>query len=1020
MIVVNTGLRAIRTLSLICLFASAALGQSVLNFPARDLTRLAITNPTPYAADVKFTLYNTDGSPATAGVLNPVSRRVPSRGQLTIALSEIFRMAEGIRPEAWIQASSSVSGLKGAYFFGEGKSLENGGDAADPQTVQTIPLSPSDFRTTARVLVTNPSTQPANFTVSFYGSLGRLIGTSSLPLPAHAQAVVATPPRATSIRISSDIGVVATATGRFGDSRVVIAGQGPKEQAQVFVAPLFKNSERTTSQLVLVNSSNVDAQATVTFFTDQGSQQLSSTAVSMSANGTALIPGSVLKSGPADGWLLVESTVPVSGLVIVTAGNSRSTLPLQTAPADRMLFSRFHDDDVLDSTLNLVGTRERESFLTITLSRPDGTTIAKRDNIAVSPFSRLSAKLAELVPMPEGSSAGYITVQSTTPIFGLELINGNRGAVAGVGPQELASGFQAGPPAAIPKILSIDALPVGSDGVRRISIVGQNFDSDATLTIVGKVVPMVPTATSGRYTADLPELEAGYVNVKVRAGGLESPVYPLAVLPNDVAFVQRSGHAMFQKIEVMETGLDPTRTVLVPIRSARIEVFDPINGQAVSVSESNEEGEFIVAVPADRSGLTIRVLSRLRSSEVKVLDNMSGNRLYVVSKDLGDPRDTDPIDLIETTRASGAFNILDNVLRANAVVALSEPQFTPPPLTIYWSERNNESILARLTEGKIRSTFFNPVTNNAYILGDRGNDSDEFDDCVILHEYAHMLAARFSRDDSPGGLHILGDMLDPRLAWSEGWANFFSSAVRGSSIYIDSKAPGQAIRYDLEEDSPANDRPGYYSEASVGGLLWDLLDDNQDNVDTAQFPFSSIWVAFTDLRNVRFVYLPYFLEAFLDRNPGFADALRAMVIRRNIDFLPGERPSVRYPFPKPLAVGETPRGQFVDSFTSKRTNLVNSSHFWSFSIPTGATATITLNIDDLGPANNPNANDLDLFLLDGNGKTVEFSNRARGGQPEMISTHLNPGTYYVEVRSFYTLGTTVFNSGGYRLSLQLR
>jgi len=345
---------------------------------------------------------------------------------------------------------------------------------------------------------------------------------------------------------------------------------------------------------------------------------------------------------------------------------------------------------------------------------------------------------------------------------------------------------------------------------------------------------------------------------------------------------------------------------------------------------------------------------------------------------------------------------------------------TPPPLTIYWSERNNESILARLTEGKIRSTFFNPVTNNAYILGDRGNDSDEFDDSVILHEYAHMLAARFSRDDSPGGLHILGDMLDPRLAWSEGWANFFSSAVRGSSIYIDSKAPGQAIRYDLEEDSPANDRPGYYSEASVGGLLWDLLDDNQDNVDTAQFPFSSIWVAFTDLRNVRFVYLPYFLEAFLDRNPGFADALRAMVIRRNIDFLPGERPSVRYPFPKPLAVGETPRGQFVDSFTSKRTNLVNSSHFWSFSIPTGATATITLNIDDLGPANNPNANDLDLFLLDGNGKTVEFSNRARGGQPEMISTHLNPGTYYVEVRSFYTLGTTVFNSGGYRLSLQLR
>jgi len=1017
-IVLNTGLRAIRTLLLVCLFSSAALGQSVLNFPARDVTRIEITNTTPYLADVKFTLYNIiDGSPAS-GLWNPVSRRVPPKGQLSIIPSEIFRMTEGARPDTWIQASSSVSGLEGFYISGDPRSPGSGGEASVAQTIQTIPFLAPDSRTTTTLLVTNPAAQTTNVSVTFYSAGGVLIGTNSFLLAGHAQAALPALQRATSARTFSDVGVVATAVSQSGESRVLVGGHGPRAQAQAFVAPYFKNSDNTTSQLVLVNSTGLDAEATVTFFTDEGSQRGAAARVSLRPNGSSLIPGE------GDGWLLVESTVPIGGMIIVNSGNSRTTLPLQTAPDDKILFSRFHGDDLLNSTLSLVGTRERDAAVTITLSRPDGTTLARVDK-QMSPLSRFSAKITELVPLPEGPLEGYLTIQSTAPIFGLELINGNQGAtVAAVGPREISAGFQAFPFAGAPRILSIEPLPpVGPDGVKRISIAGQNFDSTATLTIGGRVVAMTP-GPSGRFIADLPDLEPGYVNVKVRTGSLESPAYALPVVPNDVPFVQRSGVAMYQKVEVVEAGLDPTRIVLSPIRGARVEVFDPVVSQVVSVSETDEQGEFLVGVPADRPGLTIRIVSRLRSSDVRVLDNMTGNRLYSLSKDLGNPRDTDPIELIENTRASGAFNILDNIQRGNALVAMSDPQFTTPPLTIYWSERNNESVLARLTGGAIRSTFFRLADNTAFILGDRSTDSDEFDDSVILHEYAHLLAARFSRDESPGGPHMIGDILDPRLAWSEGWANFFSSAVRGTSIYLDSKGPGTpAVRYDLEEDSPANDRPGYWSEASVDSLLWDLLDENQDNVDTAQFPFSSIWIVFTDLRNLRYVYLPYFLEAFLARNQGFSDSLRAMVIRRNIDFQPEVRPSVVNPFPRPIAVGDTRAGD-VDSFTSKRTNLALSSHFWSFSTPTGGVATITLNIDSLGPANNPNANDLDLFLYDGNGKRIELSDRALNGQPEMISgVRLNPGTYYIEVRSFYVraeTNTMVFNSGRYRLSLQLR
>jgi hypothetical protein len=149
-----------------------------------------------------------------------------------------------------------------------------------------------------------------------------------------------------------------------------------------------------------------------------------------------------------------------------------------------------------------------------------------------------------------------------------------------------------------------------------------------------------------------------------------------------------------------------------------------------------------------------------------------------------------------------------------------------------------------------------------------------------------MLAARFSRDDSPGGAHGVGEMLDPRLAWSEGWANFFSAAVRNDSVYRDSRGRNGAsvLRFDVEENVPPNDRPGYWSEASVHSLLWDIYDDVSETGDTMEHPLRDIWNAISDLRNDRFVYLPYFLERFVARNGSASESLRSMVLLRSIDF----------------------------------------------------------------------------------------------------------------------------------------
>lgn len=996
------------------LWPTAAMAQSVLNFTARGGGAVGITNPSPYDADVKFTLYNADGS-LSAGVLNPVSRRIPGKGQITAFYSKIFGAATG----GWVQVTSPVSGLQGSYFTGDSASSFDT-EASAPQPVQIIPYAAASSRTS--LIVTNPATRSVNVAVGFYDAAGNVVdGGGTLSLAAHAQ--VSLTARGASARISADVGVLALAVQDSDGREVVIHGQGERSRSQRLVAPYFKNQLGATSVLLLNNSSNQDARAQITFRDAGGA---SATAiVRLRANGSASLDWAQLTGSsnpPSDeGWLLVDADTPISGLVLVSSKSGRTSLPLQPAPVDRMLFSRFVDGLDLTANLSLVGNAERDATVTVTLSRPDGTTVAT-NQVSVPALKRVSSRVRDLVPIPDAFPQGFITVQSTAPIYGVETLETAGDFVdSGVVPLRLPSGFQPSAPVPAPKILDV-AVVEALDGRRQLRITAQNLDNNPLLYVGGRLSSILSVADAGdqfSIFAEIPALEPGYINLKIRANGIDSNPYPLGVYPDGASFIPRMGQAAFQKIEITNAGLDVSRTVMVPIRNARVEIVERATGKILSVTETDENGNFLAAVP-ERSGLTIQVLSRLRSAEVKVLDNMAGNRLYAIRKDFDDPQDS--LVIVDTSRISGAFNILDAIQRANALVAQANPQLIPPPITIYWSERNNAAVLSRLTG--METTFFNLATNTAYVLGDRNTDSDEFDDSVILHEYAHMLAARFSRDDSPGGNHYLGELLDPRLAWSEGWANFFSSAVRGTSIFIDSKGPGTVgVRYDLEDNSPAGDRRGYWSEASVHGLLWDLFDEGVDDGDSVQFPFAAIWRAFSDLRNDRYIYLPDFLENFVKENPGVADVLRTMVNIRNIDFLPDSRPSVVSSFPSPIAIGEILPPTSVDSFTTRRTNLATSSHFYSFTMPTGGQTFVTLNIDGLGPANNPDANDLDLYLYDSNGKPVAQSVASRNGQSEYIlGLQLPPGTYYIEVRSFYTNGETnmvVFNSGRYRLSLQV-
>lgn len=484
------------------------------------------------------------------------------------------------------------------------------------------------------------------------------------------------------------------------------------------------------------------------------------------------------------------------------------------------------------------------------------------------------------------------------------------------------------------------------------------------------------------------------------------------LVAQDTPAYEIHGWAVYDKLAVTSTGLDLVPSAFPAIRGAVVEAVDPATDRVVASGATDARGEFVLDVPGP-GPYEIRVVAGLVAQDVVVRDNTRNGLTWSVS---GEAMAGEGIFLraSDASRVAGAFNILEAIRKANALIVNLEPGLELPPLTLFWSPLNTddrENAAGRYIGG----TSFFSEQGFAVILGDRWSDSDEFDDDVILHEYAHFLAARFSRDDSVGGPHAAGDVLDPRVAWSEGWANFFSSLVTGDPVYRDSRND-RVLEYDLESGMSGFGVPGYWDERTVHELLWDLVDEAEDGGDMVVVPLEAVWRAFRSLSTDAFVYLPSFLDRLVGDETVDAMSVEQMAHMHSLDYLAGNVARTHL-FPRFLD-GQTATGE-LDSWSQRRSNLARSAHLYAFET-TGGAVGIDLEITGLGSARNPEANDLDLYLMDSQGRELRRSIQGGDGASETIETFLPAGRYVVEVRSFSRPDPrtpTEFNAGSYRLRI---
>ena len=347
-----------------------------------------------------------------------------------------------------------------------------------------------------------------------------------------------------------------------------------------------------------------------------------------------------------------------------------------------------------------------------------------------------------------------------------------------------------------------------------------------------------------------------------------------------------TGTAQFQRFNDNSGGLTTKSTL--PIRYAEVEALNVI-GTRVNCGWTDNSGNFTLRVPRATTVYTIRVNSRALNSsvQVSVLDRPTTNQVYSISANLNtnENQSSTTVNLATASTSGqvlgGAFNIFDQILKSNEFLRANVSGFTvAPKATIYWT--------AGVTPGEYVGSatsavsFFNASSSSSlpeaiYILGGISGsvctDTDHFDNTIIIHEYGHFLEKKYATSDSPGGSHNGAMLLDPRLAWSEGWADFFQGAVLAREVYRDTTGNADcgnaSLTFpDFQLESQSQDIPnssiqsqGGFREFPVARTLFDVYGGSSASPDgySTTVGFQPIWTAFTQLSSANYAFRSAFL-----------------------------------------------------------------------------------------------------------------------------------------------------------------
>lgn len=268
-----------------------------------------------------------------------------------------------------------------------------------------------------------------------------------------------------------------------------------------------------------------------------------------------------------------------------------------------------------------------------------------------------------------------------------------------------------------------------------------------------------------------------------------------------------------------------------PVRGVVVDLLDEA-GQVKTSTNSNSVGSYSFSVQKNTL-VKVRVKAQLLSTaspswNFKVTDNTSNNALYVLDGALvssGSQNSKRNLNAgsgwdgmtYSATRAAAPFAILDNIYIALGRITAAGNTKNLRSLELRWSTKNSAAD-GDASRGEIGTSYYDG--NAIYVLGDANHDIDEYDSHVLLHEWGHYIEEQLFRSDSIGGDHSDGDLLDFRVAMSEGFANAFSGMMIDNVNYADASGNAQTSGFTFSIARKNRINKGYFNEGSVGSILF--------------------------------------------------------------------------------------------------------------------------------------------------------------------------------------------------------
>lgn len=304
-----------------------------------------------------------------------------------------------------------------------------------------------------------------------------------------------------------------------------------------------------------------------------------------------------------------------------------------------------------------------------------------------------------------------------------------------------------------------------------------------------------------------------------------------------------------------------------PIRGATVQLVDANDDSNVlDTTVADPNGDYSFSDVAANSNVRIRVRAELKRSgapgwDVEVRDNVAtsasppplGSRpLYVVQWASFNTGGTDITNADYTattgwggssytgTRAAAPLAILDQIYTGMQSIIVERPNQVFSPLDAFWSINNTLTSPLDIDAGELTASFYNSGNDSLFLLGDATVDTEEFDDHVTMHEWGHYFEDNFSRSDSIGGPHRIGESLDARLAFGEGFATALAAILLQDPQYCDTGVVGTTNGFGLDTENENRGLPGWMNEMSVATLIYDLWDTDNDGADNGSIGFGPI------------------------------------------------------------------------------------------------------------------------------------------------------------------------------------